>query len=123
MNRISNIVKIIDLLEAWYARVKAEVARGFNAERRELLAFERGIEMLRMKHNVGKHVNMRQHPRPYLYYNKLVGRRLDNLWRLALGNDLRMIYTIVGDVRPGCICFVIDFLPHKAYNKIFGYEG
>jgi mRNA-degrading endonuclease RelE of RelBE toxin-antitoxin system len=123
VNGLENIIRILAKLEEWHRSVEEEVARGFNAQKRELNAFERGIELLRRKHNAGKHVKMQHHPRPYQYYNKLLGEELDNLWRLALGSDLRMIYTIVGAARPGCVCFVIDFKHHKDYNKIFGYKG
>ena len=37
-----------------------------------------------------------------------------NLWR--------MLYTIKGD-RIEIICFILNIVDHKKYNKIFGYRG
>lgn len=44
-----------------------------------------------------------------------------NLWRAELINFWRMIYTIKGD-QVEVICFVLDILSHKDYDKKFGYE-
>lgn len=47
---------------------------------------------------------------------------VQNLWRVELTNYWRMLYTIKGD-EVQIICFVLDILDHKRYNKIFGYKG
>ena len=44
-----------------------------------------------------------------------------NLWRVELTNYWRMLYTIKGD-QVEIICFVLDILDHKEYNKNFGYR-
>lgn len=44
-----------------------------------------------------------------------------NLWRVELANFWRMLYTIKGD-EIEVICFVLDIVSHKEYDKIFGYK-
>ena len=44
-----------------------------------------------------------------------------NLWRLELSQFWRMLYTIKGD-KIEIICFILDILNHKDYNKKFGYK-
>lgn len=44
-----------------------------------------------------------------------------NLWRVELSNFWRMLYTIRGD-EIEIVCFVLVILPHKKYNKMFGYK-
>src|SRR3989344_4301779 len=46
---------------------------------------------------------------------------VQNLWRVELTNFWRMLYTIKGD-EIEIICFVLDILDHKRYDKIFGYK-
>ena len=54
---------------------------------------------------------------------KLIPRQypVQNLWRVELSHFWRMLYTIRGDTIE-IICFVLDILDHKKYNKIFGYH-
>lgn len=44
-----------------------------------------------------------------------------NLWRAELTNYWRMLYTIKGD-QIEIICFVLDIMDHKEYDKKFGYR-
>jgi len=44
-----------------------------------------------------------------------------NLWRVELTNFWRMLYTIKGD-QIEIICFVLDIISHKDYDKKFGYR-
>ena len=43
-----------------------------------------------------------------------------NLWRVELSNFWRMLYSIRGD-QIEIICFILNILNHKEYNKLFGY--
>jgi hypothetical protein len=47
--------------------------------------------------------------------------RAENLWRVELFGYWRMLYMIRGD-NIEIICFVLDILDHKKYNKKFGYK-
>jgi|SRR3989338_489558 len=44
-----------------------------------------------------------------------------NLWRVELTNYWRMLYTIKGD-QIEIICFILDIINHKEYDKKFGYR-
>ena len=44
-----------------------------------------------------------------------------NLWRVELTNYWRMLYTIKGD-QVEIICFILDIIDHKGYDKKFGYK-
>lgn len=44
-----------------------------------------------------------------------------NLWRVELTHFWRMLYTIKGD-QIEVLCFVLDILNHKEYDKKFGYK-
>ncbi len=44
-----------------------------------------------------------------------------NLWRVELTNFWRMLYTIKGD-QIEIICFILDILDHRDYDKKFGYR-
>lgn len=46
---------------------------------------------------------------------------VQNLWRVELSQFWRMLYTINGD-RIEIICFILDILSHKEYDKKFGYK-
>ena len=47
--------------------------------------------------------------------------KANNLWRVELTNYWRMMYTIKGD-QVEVICFVLDIMPHKEYDKKLGYS-
>lgn len=46
---------------------------------------------------------------------------VQNLWRVELIHFWRMLYTIKGD-QIEIICFILDILNHKEYDKKFGYK-
>ena len=46
---------------------------------------------------------------------------LTNLWKINLPDYWRMVYTITGNELE-IISILLDFMDHKRYNKIFGYE-
>jgi len=54
---------------------------------------------------------------------KLIPKKYNvkNLWRVELTNYWRMLYEITGD-EIKIVCFILDFIDHKKYNKLFGYK-
>ncbi len=46
---------------------------------------------------------------------------VQNLWRAELTGYWRMLYTIKGD-EIEIICFILDILDHKSYDRKFGYK-
>ncbi|MFA5887270.1 MAG: hypothetical protein WC852_00990 [Candidatus Nanoarchaeia archaeon] len=61
------------------------------------------------------------------YGNNILKRNIpssynvQNLWRVELSQFWRMLYTIKGD-KIEIICFILDILSHKEYDKKFGYK-
>lgn len=45
---------------------------------------------------------------------------ITNLWRYPLKSAFRMIYTVISDF-DGFLGSIIEVLPHKEYEKRFGY--
>lgn len=45
----------------------------------------------------------------------------DRLWKIDLVGYWRLIYTIIGD-EVKIIAFVLEFMDHKEYDKLFGYR-
>ena len=45
----------------------------------------------------------------------------DRLWKINLVGYWRMIYTLIGD-EVKIITFVLEFMDHKKYDKVFGYR-
>ena len=70
------------------------------------------IEFIRRDPFYGDNIPKRLIPRSY---------DVQNLWRVELVKFWRMLYTIKGD-KIEIICFVLDILDHKRYNKIFKYR-
>lgn len=60
----------------------------------------------------GDNIPKRQIPKEY---------NVTKLWRVELVGYWRMLYTIKGD-EIEVICFVLDLLDHKSYDKKFGYK-
>lgn len=100
--------------EAAYRRLN-EVAGALGPgsdEARLLRSIEQKIAFLKENPFYGDNVPKRLIPRSY---------RVPNLWRVALTGHWRLLYTIKGDAVE-VICFVLDILDHKRYDKRFGYR-
>ena len=53
-------------------------------------------------------------PKSYAKYG------IDNLWKYNFHKSWRLMYTVVGDGE-NVIALVIEWLPHKEYERRFGY--
>jgi Txe/YoeB family toxin of Txe-Axe toxin-antitoxin module len=74
------------------------------------------IDFIRADPFYGDQVQKDLIPREYkLKYN------VKNVWRVELTGYWRMLYTIRGD-DVEIICFILDIIDHKEYDKLFGYE-
>lgn len=60
-------------------------------------------------------------PKALIPHECIVTYKVSNLWRVELTNYWRMLYTIKGD-QVEIICFVLDVINHKDYDKKFGYK-
>ncbi|MDI6738454.1 MAG: hypothetical protein QME12_08165 [Nanoarchaeota archaeon] len=84
-----------------------------NSDGMQLLrSINQKVEFLKANPFYGDNILKRNIPS---FYN------VQNLWRVELSQFWRMLYTIKGD-RIEIICFILDILNHKEYDKIFGYR-
>jgi len=81
-----------------------------------LRSIKQKTEFVRTNPFYGDNIPKKQIPKEYV-----VKYKADNLWRVELINFWRMIYTIKGD-EIEIICFVLDLMDHKRYDKKFGYR-
>jgi len=81
-----------------------------------LRSIERVKELIRNNPFMGDQVQKRLIPKGYI-----IKYGVDNLWRIELANNWRMIYTITGD-KIEILNFILEIVDHKRYNKIFGYK-
>lgn len=84
-----------------------------NTEEIQLLrSIKQKIYFIKANPFYGDNIPKKQIPKSY---------NVQNLWRVELTNYWRMLYTIKGD-QIEIICFILDILDHKEYNKKFGYR-
>lgn len=99
--------------------VADEVKSGkIGTENQKLLkSIERTIFCLKENPQFGVHISKKKIPS---YYLEEFGVR--NLWKCNLFGFWRLIYWVDGvDVK--IICFVLDVLNHKRYDKKFNYKS
>ncbi len=77
-----------------------------------LKSIKQKIEFIRNNPFYGDNIPKKLIPREY---------GVDNLWRVELSQFWRMLYTIKGD-QIEIICFILDILDHKNYDKKFKYK-
>jgi len=84
-----------------------------NTEEMQLLkSIKQKRDLIKANPFYGDNIEKKKIPK---YYN------VPNLWRVELTGYWRMLYTIRGD-QIEIICFVLDIINHKRYNKVFGYR-
>ena len=81
-------------------------------EMQMLRSIKNKIEILKQNPFYGDNIKKQLIPKKY---------NVPNLWRIELNNYWRMLYTIRGD-EIEVICFILNIINHKDYNKIFGYK-
>lgn len=84
-----------------------------NTKEMQLLSsIRQKINFIKANPFYGDNIPKKQIPRKY---------NVQNLWRTELFDFWRMLYTIKGD-QIEIICFVLDIIDHKRYDKVFGYR-
>ena len=60
---------------------------------------------------------------PRKYLNKFVMQKYgtDKVFRVELVGYWRLLYTIIGD-ETKIIAFILEYMDHNKYNKLFGYS-
>jgi len=54
---------------------------------------------------------------PKVYFTKY---RIENLWKLNFQKNWRLMYSVAGDGKQ-VVTLVLEWLPHKEYERRFGY--
>lgn len=81
-----------------------------------LKAIEREKNNLKINPQVGIHI-----PRKCILKDVVERYGTDRLWKIDLVGYWRLIYTLIGD-EVKIITFVLEFMDHDKYNKVFGYR-
>lgn len=121
MNKPVRVI-YLDEADAEYKRLNEIVGRQIkegkdNTEEMQLLrSIKQKTEFVKANPFYGNNIPKVLIPQEYIQKYKT-----NNLWRLELINYWRMVYTIKGD-QVEVICFVLDIIDHKDYDKKFGYN-
>ena len=83
-----------------------------SSEIQMLNSIKNKIELVRQNPFYGDNIRKGLIPKKY---------KVPNLWRIELTNFWRMLYTVRGD-EVEVICFVLEIVDHKKYDKIMGYK-
>jgi len=94
--------------------VGEEKKKGIKNSRKQQLfkSIKKAIELLRQNPQYGIQIKKSLIPKRF---------PVTNLWKVNLTGYWRMIYTIRGS-ELDIICFVLDILDHKRYDKLLGYK-
>jgi hypothetical protein len=74
------------------------------------------ITNIQINHNYGDLI-----PKKYISISTKTKYNTDKVYRVPLVGYWRLLYTIVGDDAK-IIAFILEFMDHKKYNKVFGYK-
>ena len=84
-----------------------------NSEEIQLLnSIKSKIELLKKNPFYGDNISKKLIPKGY---------NVQNLWRIELSHFWRALYTIKGD-QVEIICFILNIMSHKDYDKKFRYK-
>ena len=92
--------------------IQRKIGKTNSAEIQMLNSIKNKIELVKQNPFYGDNVKTNLIPKKY---------KVPNLWRVELTNYWRMLYTIRGD-EVEIICFVLEIISHKDYDKIMGYK-
>lgn len=119
--RVMYKVRLLDKVAERKREIEEELKGGDRRNEKEHRLLLKGIERLRWNYRAGAHISRKEHQRAFDYYREKYGLGIDNLWKMNVSGDWRMIYTIVGS-EIDVISFVLDLIDHKKYDRIFGYH-
>lgn len=112
-------VILLDEAELEYKRLNELVGKHVkegienSSEMQLLRSIKQKIEFIKTNPFYGDNIPKKIIPSKY---------KVQNLWRVELAQFWRMLYTIKGD-QIEIICFILDILDHKLYDKKFGYKS
>jgi len=99
---------------------EGQLEKGIKTEEKWLRRLNKGIDKLKIRIDIGTFISENKHKRGYSYYRQK--HDIDNLFKLNVSRDWRLIYTIISNEEGERIAVILDLLPHKKYDKRFGYR-
>jgi len=100
-----------------YRELKESAESGNGASLILLKKLDKAVKKLKYNYWAGQHIPKNLIP---VFYKINYG--VENLWKLNLDTNYRLIYTVRGtDVE--VISVLLEFFDHKVYNKRFGYKS
>ena len=121
MNKPVKLI-LLDEADSEYKRLNALVGQQLkegkdNTQEIQLLrSIKQKVEFIKANPFYGDNIPKALIPKEYI-----IRYDAKNLWRVELTNYWRMLYTIKGD-QVEVICFILDIIDHKNYDKKFGYR-
>ncbi|MBU3923912.1 MAG: hypothetical protein KJ592_03270 [Nanoarchaeota archaeon] len=92
--------------------IRMRIGKTNSAEIQMLNSIKNKIDLIKQNPFYGDNIRKDLIPKKY---------KVPNLWRVELTNYWRRLYTIRGD-EVEVICFVLEIVSHKDYDKIMGYK-
>ena len=117
MNKSVRVIAIGDAKEAIMklneiAGIQKKIGKTSSPEMQMLKSIKNKIDLIKQNPFYGDNIKKELIPKQY---------KVSNLWRVELTNFWRMLYTIRGD-EIEIVCFILNILNHKNYNKLLGYK-
>jgi len=100
-----------------YAELEQSAKDGNGASQILLKKLDKAIDKLKYSYRSGEHVQRDRIP-PYY----LIKYGVENLWKLNIDPNYRLIYTIRG-TEIEVMSVLLEFFDHKTYDKRFGYKS
>ncbi|MFQ5406216.1 MAG: type II toxin-antitoxin system RelE/ParE family toxin [Candidatus Micrarchaeia archaeon] len=109
-------VRGIPEFDLQYRELKESAESGNGASQILLKKLDKAIDKLKYNFKAGKHVPKNMLPPFYV-----INFGVENLWKLNIDNNYRLIYTIRG-TEVEVMSVLLEFFDHNKYNKRFGYK-
>lgn len=110
-------VKGVPEFDLQYLQLKKSAEDGNHASHTLLKKLDKAIEKLKYNFKVGSHIPKDRIPTFYV-----LNHGVENLWKLNLDQNYRLIYTLRG-TETEVTSVLLEFFDHKDYNKRFGYRS
>ena len=111
------VVKGSPEFDLQYSELKQSAENGNGASEILLKKLDKAIEKLKYNYKAGEHIS--KNKIPYFY---VINYGVENLWKLNIDQNYRLIYTIRG-TEVEVMSVLLEFFDHKTYSKRFGYKS
>ncbi len=116
--RVINRKEVAAELHELHEEVKNETKRGIVDSEKQKLFNSIRVAIDQLKENP---ISGIQIPKKYIPKRYITMADVNNLWKVDLFDGWRLIYTLHTD-EIEVLAIVLDTIPHKTYDKYFGYR-